>query len=353
VSAQAAVKEDAPATPSTREETATRLLDVLTREPQSEAALRRAIFGNAARATGGSEITASGLRALEARHLAKRIPHSAGTRQGGWTLYDSAHETLLAAPHSIEFPYEFGVLALDQMFVDGDYQRPLTTFAKRIESRFDPVLFGTLTLSDRGTKHKPRRYALIDGQTRWQAATRLGIQHAPAVIFKGLSVADEATIFWRLQKERRSVTSWHRFRAQLAGGNEESLAIKEMAQACGYQIGDGPGKLNAVAALEACFRTDEFQLERALIDLRDAWPERTPEGSVIKGLHFFFRHFPLEQRVKKDVDDERLVSRLRVAGPDGLARKANAARESALKGGSHERWVATAIQNYYLSGGKS
>ena len=344
----------------TRDQAADKLLEVLTLEPQSMAQLTRKLgLEERGRSPGtghGASIVTSGLRVLEARHEAKRVPNSAGTRQGGWALYDSEHEAMIAAPQDIRFPYEFKVLPVEEMFIDKEYQRPLTAFVRRIEARFDPLLFGTLVISDRGIKNKPRRYAVVDGQTRWSAATRIGVQIVPTVVFTGLTPQDEAKMFADLQKERRGMTSWHRFRAQLAAGDPESHAIVKIAETAGYSLGEGVGEMRAMQALESCYRTDDFVLERALVALKDAWPNEVPEASHIRGLHYFYRHFPLDNKKKnQDIDDERLVRRLKTSGPEGLKRKASAVREAGTgsTGTKSDIYMGQAIQAIYLSGGRS
>lgn len=332
----------------TRDQAATRLKVLLTDEPQSAASLARRLGVP----DHGGDIVTNALAVLSSRAEAKRIPNTAGSKAGGWTSWDSEHEAVLAHPMEIEFPYDLEKrVPLVQMFVDQDYQRPLTTFVNRVEKRFDPILFGVLTLSDRGRKHPGGRYGLIDGQTRWVAGTRIGVPHAPAMIFSNLSPADEANLFWRIQKERRGMVSWHRFRAQLASGDPQSIEIKKIAKSVGFKLGEGVGELKAVGALEAAFKSDAFTLERVLSDYREAWPTTVPQGQHIRGLHYFFRHFPLDQKRKQDVNDERLVRRLKFVGPDELRRKALAAKEFGK--GDPATFMARAIEWAYLTGGKA
>jgi hypothetical protein len=292
---------------------------------------------------------------LEARHQAKHIPDSPGRQNdGGWVTFDSHHAVELPPSFEIEFDYVFDKrVALAEMFVDESYQRPLTVLYTRIAKEFDPLLWQAVMLSDRGVKNKPARYALIDGQTRWAGGRQIGLAFGPAQIFTNLNPEQEADIFWRIQKHRHGMVSWHRFRAQLRSGDPESLAIKSLVEDVGFQIGDGG--LTAVSALEKAHKSDDFLLGRALSDLREAWPELIPKGVHILGLHFFFRHYPIGERRPRggaEIDDERLVSRLRTAGPEGLQRRMMAAKEIGGKGTS-DRFMAMAIQAAYLSGGRA
>lgn len=328
-----------------RDQAADALAGLLTDDPQSGAALARKLGYRVSNGSSDIQVVHNALRVLEARHDAKKT-------NTGWVRYDAAHEAALAHPQDIEFPYKWAVVSLDQMFIDAAYQRPLTAFVRRIQSRFDPLLFGVLVLSDRGVKTKPR-YALVDGQTRWVAARNIGVQQGPAIVFTGLTPQDEADMFAKLQKERRGMLSYHRFRAQLAARKPEAIAIQKICKASGYKLGAGPGEMRAVAALEHCYKIDDFLLERVLSDFREAWPDVVPEAKHIRGLHYFFRHFPLDKRTTQEVDDERLIRRLKATGPDGLSRKASAAKEAGFgTKGASDKWMAQAVQAAYLSGGR-
>lgn len=340
----------------TREEAAERLLELLTDDPQTEAQLRRRVLGEttAKGSPGKDDSVRAGLGVLESRRKAKRIPGTTGSARGGWAIYNSRHEAVLANPLEVEFPYSWAFVKLDQMFIDESYQRPLTTFVDRIQRRFDPVLFQTLALNDRGTKNQPYRYAIIDGQTRWVAAKRLEIREVPCIVFKKLSPEEEAEIFSRLQKERKGMVSWHRFRADLRAMKPEALAIKAITDDVGYTLGDGAGQMKAVGALESTFRIDEYTLERTLTVTMDAWPDLVPEGPVIRGMHYFLRHYPIGQKRRDVINDERLVNRLKVSSPEALKRKASAIKEGSVSGkGSAEKFYGQAIQNIYQAGGRS
>jgi hypothetical protein len=310
--------------------------------PQTIATLARKLGYEGSARGRRFELVADALNAKGVRKEAKRV-------EGGWVTADS---TLDAVPipevEEVEFPYEFKVVGFGTMFVDASYQRPLTNFAKQIENGFDPVLFGTLTLSDRGKDLGAERHAIIDGQTRWTGARNRGIRSGPSVVFTDLTPADEASIFWRLQKNRRGMLSLHRFKAQMASGDTESQAIADLAEGCGLPIGESG--IRAVGALETCYRRDAYLLERTLIDLHAAWPKGHPESKYIRGLHYFFTHFPVnEPKRQEDVDDEVLVRRLSVAGRDGLDKLQIAARQ--LSKGTPEKFMAMAIESCYRGRG--
>lgn len=239
---------------------------------------------------------------------------------------------------AVEWPYRFAVVELGEMFVDQAYQRPLTSFVERIKRNFDPALVGTLVLSERADG----RYAIIDGQTRWAAMSDLDFDNAPCVVFHGLTQAQEAELFARLQKERRGVLSYHRFRADLVANKPEAVAINRLVEDCGYKVGPG-GTLTipAVAALEQSYRRGADILERALLLFREAWQEKwVPAGDHIKGMAYFLQRHP-------SIDDERMARRLSIISPDELKRRASALREGSGHGGGSDKYMAGAIEGAY------
>lgn len=244
-----------------------------------------------------------------------------------------------------DWPYRFEVLAIDRLFVDDSYQRPLTTFAKRIRQQFDPALLGTLIVSARADD----RFAIVDGQTR--AAAVRGLAEAgeapavlPCLVYAGLSQADEAMLFARLQRERRGIASYHRFRAAVVAGEPEAIAIQALAAEAGYRVGTGLGFISAVAGLEKVYRRSPAMLRRVLSILRGAWGEQhMPNGETLRGLGYMLDH-------NDNVDDERLVERLATVTPENLKRRASALREGMGHGGGSDKYMAGAIQGVYRSG---
>src|SRR4051812_16232170 len=119
------------------------------------------------------------------------------------------------------WPYRFELVPLDRLFVDADYQRPLTSFVERIANDYDPAKVGTLTVSER----KKGPHAIVDGQTRWEATKRqpseelpvddAGRPIVPCLVYYGLSREQEAQLFASLQTDRRGMATYLRFRASL------------------------------------------------------------------------------------------------------------------------------------------
>jgi hypothetical protein len=253
----------------------------------------------------------------------------------------SAAETVEQAPDEqvADWPYRFEVLNVDHLVVDHAYQRPLTTFVTRIAEKWDPALVGTLVTSERGDDE----YAVVDGQTRLEAARLKGVTDLPCLVYMGLSQADEASLFARLQKERKGIASFHRFRAARVAGEEEPIAITKIVEACGYEVGvngQQQYEITAVAALEKVYRKGPDLLERCLTILKEGMPSQVPSGDLIRGLAYYIGQ-------NKQMDDERMAEKLKNVTVEELKRRASALKEGAGTGGGSDKYMAGALDGVY------
>lgn len=238
-----------------------------------------------------------------------------------------------------EYPYTFEVLPLSKLIVDDSYQRPLTSFVDKIIVKFDPALVGTLVVS----KRKAHQYAVVDGQTRMEAMRELGKKEVPCLVYLGLDQGQEVSLFARLQKERRGIASYHRFRAALVAGEQEPIEIEEIANDAGYGVGLEKGEISAVAALEYAYRRDPEVLERTLLILREAWGvEPVPTGDLIRGMGYLLN--------TENIDDERMAERLTSTTAEQVRRRASALKEGiGTGGGGAVRYVSGALHAVYRS----
>jgi hypothetical protein len=244
--------------------------------------------------------------------------------------------------NSQDWPYQFAIIDVGKLFVDESYQRPLTSFAKRIQRAFDPALVGTLIVSARDGD----RYAIVDGQTRAAAVDELAKDGAvpgvlPCLVYQDLTPAQEADLFARLQKERRGIASYHRFRAAVVAGDPEAIDIQRIAREAGYEIGVGKTVISAVAALEKVYRRSPDTLARVLRIVRNAWGDTyMPNGEVLRGLAATLGRDGVK-------DDDRLAERLGAVTPDLLQRRASALREGMGHGGGSDKYMAGAMEGVY------
>lgn len=326
------------------------LVGGLSDEPQTIAQIATEL--GLLRETSGEEEKASVNRAF---HLLEQDGLAEKSGRGKYIRSDKLVEIQVASEFDA-FPFEPAIIDFDDMFVHrpdtGGYQRPLSSFVNTITKDYNPILMGSFVLSDRGEGNDPARYAVVDGQTRRAGARRRGVRRWMALVATGLTIEDEARIFALLQRMRRNMTSSQRFIADVVAKDPVALAVTEMVKAAGFSIGDGGGKISAPAALEACWKTDQFILERTLFALRAAFPPpAVPAAAHIRGLHRWLRNPGAEYRKKGvQIDDEKLVRRLESAGLEGLKRRANAAAEiTPGSSRSAEKAMAAAIDSIYRS----
>lgn len=245
------------------------------------------------------------------------------------------------------WPYRFDLLPLDRLFVDKRYQRPLTTFVEKVTKHYNPALVGTLIVSER----EDSRFAVIDGQTRWEGMKHNGEEVAPCLVYEGLTREAEAELFADLQTERRGMATYLRFRAALVAKREEAVEISKIVTGAGFDLGvqETPHTIKAIAALEYVYRRDPELLRTTMEILAAAWPDPDVEyragGDMIRGVAIFLTR-------EKNVDVHKLMDKLASTTPSVIRHRANALKEGGGGGGGSTRaaYVADAILGVYMRG---
>jgi len=244
------------------------------------------------------------------------------------------------------WPYRFELVPLDRLFIDADYQRPLTSFVETVAREYDPALVGCLIVSERADN----RMAVIDGQTRSEAMRRNEESAAPCLIYSGLTHEQEAELFADLQTKRRGMATYLRFRAALVARKPEAVAIAEIVREAGFELDveETPHTVKAIAALEKVYRRDPALLITVMACIANAWPNPDTEGRVsgdmIGGLAIFIGR-------ERNVDLERLVERLSATEPRTVRHRANALQEGSGSGsGGRQGYMADAILGIYMRG---
>lgn len=242
-----------------------------------------------------------------------------------------------------EWPYEFAVIPLEELFVDKRYQRPLTNFWKDVRDKWNPAMVGTLVVAERPNG----KFAVIDGQTRMEAMSELDLPNAPCLVYHSLRREEEAQLFADLQTKRRGMRTYDRFRAQLVAKDPDAKAIAKIATDIGFSLSVNEDRytLKAIAALEKLYRKGEEHLEQVLEIIRDAWGTENKEAvsaELIAGVSWFL----LQQ---ERVDADRLVERLSEVTPGLIRHRASALREGKLPGSGSGLYTGQAIMNLYMS----
>jgi hypothetical protein len=159
---------------------------------------------------------------------------------------------------------------VEELFVDQSYQRSVDMGrARKLVAAWDRRLAGVIEVGDRGQGQRPR-YAVIDGQHRWGAA-RLRDRQALLVagIHEGLSVAEEARLFDRLNRERRRPSTWDHWHARTGSGDPDVLAIEAVVTDLGLRIAPAPreGNVRRTATLEKLVALGGTDLARETLQL--------------------------------------------------------------------------------------
>jgi hypothetical protein len=217
-----------------------------------------------------------------------------------------------------EWPYRFEIVPVGELAIDKDYQRGLTSFWQTVAEKFNPALVGTLIVSERGKKKN-----VVDGQTRLKAMTEIGKTAAPCLIYEGLSKKQEALLFSLLQTQRRNMTTYERFRAQLVAGEEMAIGI---------------------STIERMWRIDPEHLREILELVRDIWGVDNRDGvsaQILTGLSTFVRN-------QTSIDYDRLRKRLADVTPALIINRAAQIREGAGWGTGAGKSVSQAILAEYM-----
>lgn len=242
------------------------------------------------------------------------------------------------------------------------YQRKPSNVKKKIEHDFKPELAGVLTLSKRSNT----LYAIVDGGTRHAGMTARGMTEWVAIVFEGLTEKDEARMFADLVRERRGMHSAESYNADLCWEEPITMAIEGILKRLGFEVGKGSNKpevISAPAALRNIYLgvTSGKHAEEAAMQegggypdllvmtlevIKGAWPELTSEVKsrvMLPGLATFL----LKEKI--DVDQERLVTRLKYTNPAALWQVAQRAAEGDRKSVTSDKpgWMAHAIGSLY------
>lgn len=216
-----------------------------------------------------------------------------------------------------------GKLFRDVMVVDEEVQRTIDPnwIEAQLKDGFDPGGLGAIVVSARqdGTYH------VIDGQHRVELCKRFGYkQPLDCLIWKGLSQAEEAAKFLKLNK-RRSVQPISRFLVRVKAGDEQAIVLTELLAKYGWRVAAAKsrGSFSAISSFEKVYtgwgKVQAKNLgacESVVSVITGAW-KLDPQGvrnEIISGLGLvFIRH-------GNKVDISKLVAELAImeGGPQVL-----------------------------------
>lgn len=236
-------------------------------------------------------------------------------------------------------------IRVDEIFADPTYQRALDVArARRMAAAWDRRLASMLEVSDRGEDHQPR-YAVIDGQHRWGAAQLLDPPPMlVANVHSGLSLAEEAALFDKLNRQRKQTNTWDHWKARRIAGEGLVLDIEAVVCRNGLQTQMSPcdGMVSCVAALEKVVKLGGTQLLNDTLSLIvEIWDTRrdASDAPMIHGLALVLWY------LEDALDLTRLGDSLLGVTPRQL--KANAATLAEITQGSGSVRTAIAVMALY------
>lgn len=234
---------------------------------------------------------------------------------------------------------------VDEIFADPTYQRELDAGrARTMAATWDRRLAGILEVSDRGEDATPR-YAIVDGQHRWAAAQKLDPPPAlVANVHSGLTIADEAALFDKLNRQRRQPTTWDHWRARRTAGDPDVATIERLAAKHGLVIESAPKDthLRCTATVEKLLTLGGPELVDDTLGLIvDVWGRRMDafDAPIVHGVGLILH------RLREPIDLERLSESLLDVMPRQLKTQAVALRD--ITTGSQSVLVAIAIMAIY------
>jgi hypothetical protein len=168
-------------------------------------------------------------------------------------------------------------IEITQLVVDETYQRDLSprnwAAIRRIAedfkwSRFSPVFCAPV---------EGGAFAIIDGQHRTHAAALCGFKSVPCQVVQ-MERDEQANAFSAVNGNVTAITGFNLFRAEIASGNPEAVALVALAQSAGCAVSTAnasakakkPGVIYFLGGIKDLFRRHGAVLGSALTLLRQA-----------------------------------------------------------------------------------
>ena len=158
-------------------------------------------------------------------------------------------------------PGELVYLAKTVLEIDHNYQRHAKNVrVLKLAKRWNWLACGVLTVAKRGD-----RYYVVDGQHRLMAALKRGdIERLPCLVFESVEMRDEAVAFRDANRERRPITTFEQWNADLVAQDEATLFAHEIITNSGRTPSQtaSPGTVRCLSSIVSAARTSRDELGR-------------------------------------------------------------------------------------------
>lgn len=218
-----------------------------------------------------------------------------------------------------EWPFEIALIYLDACLVDDTFQRPpQRVFINFLIEEFDETLVGCIAVNER----KNGFLSILDGQQRFLAMQVKGKTACYAAVYRGMTIADEAGFFYRMNRDRKSMPAYYGFRARRVAGDPEAEEIAQIVEAQGFVIGPTSNEneiIGAIRSLEIAHAIPseirDDSLTPALLTIRESIYGRkgSLDAWMIQGLARFWS-LVADEEVERKV----ILDILSEYGPSGV-----------------------------------
>lgn len=240
-------------------------------------------------------------------------------------------------------------VAVASIRIDPAYQRDVSEAWVNDHGPFDPQRAGALVLSARmGGPF------CIDGGHRLALARASGVEVVNAFVIADLTQKDEARLFTRYQRERRNLTSFALFRADLVARDPDTIEMVRVLGASGFEVSNkrGPTSITAIDAVRWVFKYGGAPLLTDVLRfIRRVWmtpvaEDKALSGTVIRGLGLFLAN----SREFAPFNRERVDAIMENVSPLKLLRLGQAKAEKRKAIESSYANVAEALVDLYNQG---
>jgi len=197
-------------------------------------------------------------------------------------------------------------VAADVFTTDSSYDRPADQ--KRINKLAEEWMPGAMGAVLSSYREDEGQHYLIDGQHRIGALLRLGRKTdlVPAVVYHGLTIAEEAELFVWFNKNRKALSPSELFYASIAENNAGAIEIKQVVDGLELELDSFGTKPNSVRCVQAIWRIynaiGPAGLDSALSIPLVTWGTPFPHnaynerllGSIARLLHYYENKIDLD-----------------------------------------------------------
>lgn len=234
---------------------------------------------------------------------------------------------------------------IEDLQIDPTYQRSdfiNKSVVNKIANGFSWVLFGSLTVAER----MDGSFWVVDGHHRCFGAKRLGIAKLPCKVFRSNGPAQEAEVFYDLNKIRTSINSISIYRALLRQGEEVSVNIQKLLENHGFCIAkNGKKAFAAAAAIREVYKRGV--LDDVLATINDAFDDGSAlRWKVMFAQAHFIQMLGVIYQSKKDVIDKERM-KLVLARMDEKAYTRLASSVAGTGGNRAARIAPAFIEEFY------